>query len=198
MRTVLDRVGKWVGPLCLTLGIVGTIEAAPILDDCSTASNFSIPGGITGSSFKANGDGTVTFTRITANTEAIVDWMNGGSKIPLATNSQVTITPTTMQNGAYYNVGIIYYNGNNYVTQVSAIGDTNSTAVKTFDAATLTGAPAAGTADRYFVRFRVDPWDSTSLPAANFTEISANAVPEPVSMSVIGLAGLALLRRRSR
>jgi hypothetical protein len=132
---------------------------------------------------------------VTPNVDAGVDWfndvLNGGTYVSLtADHNRLEIYPVGTSTDGYYSFNLLFFNGGGYVGEVEIVIDSNSTAPQIVsDVASF----APGASDAYFVRFRIQPY---AQAGASFVFTQINAVPEPASMALMAIGGLAMLRRR--
>jgi hypothetical protein len=171
---------------------------AAIMDTMDTAANFHNPFG--GETATANGDGTVTILRNTAGVDAGINWVPNGQNIPILGNEDLTVTPVAAVNGGFWVPTILFFNATgNFLGEKTWLGDTNTTQPQTLDVQQLAITDGLPTAAQYFLRLRMDPFN-TAGAGFTYTEIdtAAAVVPEPASLSLIGAAGMLLAARRRR
>ncbi|QDU34992.1 hypothetical protein KS4_30690 [Poriferisphaera corsica] len=189
---MLKNSKKLMGVLSIGALMTTGVNAA-VIDNMDNADMFSAAFGA--ASAADNGSGQVVFSKSAgASTDSGITWSDlGGAKISL-TDSLVTITAHEPADNDYININAIYFDAaGDYVGQSLVLPDTNAETPINFDVAIGT-LPA--NAASYVLQIRILPWAAAEA-SYTFDQISAQAVPEPASMLLLGAGGLLMLRRRS-
>jgi PEP-CTERM motif-containing protein len=175
----------------LSMSLVSAMPSfGAVIDPMDSAAGFN--DSFNGTTAVANGDGTVTLTRTTANVDAGINWTDMGSKVQINAGQNVLkVTPTAAVNGGYYGVNILFFDGaDQYITESVWVNDTNSLAVQ--ELSDIAGFAANPSAASFVLRFRIQPWGQAG---AAFTFDQIEVVPEPASMALMAMGGLMILRR---
>jgi MYXO-CTERM domain-containing protein len=127
-----------------------------VIDPLDTADGFNDSFG--GTTAVANGDGTVTLTRNTANVDAGINWTDMGSKVVIGSETVLKVTPSAAVNGGYYGINILFFDAaDQYVSENVWISDTNSTDVQ--ELADIVAFAADPGVASFVLRFRIQPFD---------------------------------------
>ena len=221
-----------IAAVALPMSLVAAMPSlGAVIDPLDTADGFN--DSFNGTTAVANGDGTVTLTRNTANVDAGINWTDMGSKLLIGSDSVLKVTPTAAVNGGYYGINILFFDAaDQFLSENVWISDTNSTAVQ--ELPDIVAFAANPSATSFVLRFRIQPFDQagsaftfdqiefgidTTIPgdingdgfvgiedlnivlgnwnAGTPPTSGAPTIPEPASMALLGLGGLAMLRRRT-
>jgi hypothetical protein len=173
--------------------------AAPYVDNFADTSNLTTFGDV---EVSVSGN-ILTASRNAANTDSGFDWRPGGSgNFSLLTGDQqfvFSLNALTAVNGGYYAINALVFDAQgDYLGELAVQADTNLTGVFDYNIGTIVAASAFSTAEQWFPRVRVLPFDSSN---AAFEFQDFQAVPEPSTYALLVLAGLvgaAAWRRRCR
>lgn len=182
----------------LTLSVCASVtSAAPYTDNFDNTSNITSFGALT-TSVSGN---ILTASRNAGNVDSGFNWQIGGSgNFSLqAPDQQFIFSLTTVApiNGGFYSISaLIFDEVGNYLTELTVQPDTNLTGSFDYNIASISSAVSG--AEQWFPRVRILPYESVD---AGFEFQNFEAVPEPSTYALLGLAGLAgaaFLRFRRR
>ena len=186
---------NWIFLSAVGLALVGFSTQADLIDHLDDLTNLSTPGGSVGATLADNGgSGTMTATASGQTGEQIFDWQPGAvTFFSLTTENIFNVTPEAggIGNSGFYNVVAEYFDaGDTFVNSQVVVVDTGSTAFQSINI--NLGAPVGATQWRARFRLLDDSGDADPAGSRQFSFDKLEAIPEPASLTLLGLAFLIL------
>ena len=162
---------------------------AELTDPADTADNWGAANDIT---FTANGDGTLSVTRIGGDSDDIALWTDeSANTLEFALNSVVTIDLTSLTGDILVTAAILDENGTSLISDYN-LGTLSTAGIHSLSPGSAALSNPAGT--QYFLKFR------PLQPDGGFTvnNIHASIIPEPTTLGLIFLGSILLKQVRKK